>query len=179
MSSRLFFVGLRNFQPSYCGTRHNVGADALLNIARNLNLVWNKEGEADIANFNDQVSFILPRTYINTSGKAIGKFFPKKESAASQLVVVHDDLESKLGKVKLKIGGSAKGHNGVKSIIDNLGGRNDFRRILIGIGRPTSRSEEAVSNFVLAKFSRDEQDNLQLAFESTQELIEKLAKESN
>ena len=99
---------------------------------------------------------------MNVSGKPIAaayKAFCKelsaKERPSAKLVVLHDDLESPLGKIRMKVGGSAKGHNGIKDIMKVLGGA-DFLRIGVGIGRPESRNSTDVANFVLRKMTMGE-----------------------
>ena len=101
---------------------------------------------------------------MNVSGKSVAtawKGFLRNlydnERSTAKLVVVHDDLESPLGKVKIKKGGSAKGHNGIKSCVSALGGM-EFIRIGVGIGRPESRDPRDVSNYVLRKMTSTEQE---------------------
>ena len=96
---------------------------------------------------------------MNVSGKAVStawkgflRGLSPDERSTAKLVVIHDDLEGTMGKVKVKIGGSAKGHNGIKSCINSLGGM-EFVRIGIGIGRPESRESKDVANYVLRKMT--------------------------
>lgn len=74
----------------------------------------------------------------------------------ARLVVLHDELESPLGRVKVKIGGSVRGHKGLRSVVDQLGGAKEFVRVGVGIGRPDSRKPEDVIRFVLRKISQEE-----------------------
>ncbi|MCJ1288336.1 hypothetical protein MMC26_007691, partial [Xylographa opegraphella] len=99
---------------------------------------------------------------MNVSGKPVVaayrtfvKDLSPEERPRAKLLVLHDDLESPLGNIKLKVGGSAKGHNGIKDIIKALGGAN-FMRIGVGIGRPKSRESRDVANFVLRKMTIEE-----------------------
>ncbi|MCJ1399982.1 hypothetical protein MMC11_003185 [Xylographa trunciseda] len=96
---------------------------------------------------------------MNASGKPVAAAYkaflqslPQDERPTAKLVVLHDELESPLGKIKMKVGGSAKGHNGIKDIIRAMGGA-DFVRIGVGIGRPESRESRDVANFVLRKMT--------------------------
>jgi len=170
----LYIVGLRNYDALYSGTRHNVGASALIHLAKLYSAVWTSKGDSDVALLKDSVQLVLPRTFMNLSGRPVAKLFPKKEYANHDLIVAHDELELKLGQVKVKAGGSARGHNGVKSIIDCLGGLNSFPRVLIGIDRPASRDARAVSEHVLGKFTKSESEALELAFHNTCVAIEDL-----
>ena len=89
---------------------------------------------------------------MNISGQQIKKLMKKYNVLSSQLVVLHDDMESNVGKVKYISNNSFQGHNGLKSICESLGGSNDFTRMSIGVGRPGSRDQTIVSNFVLSQF---------------------------
>jgi len=92
---------------------------------------------------------------VATAYKAFLKNLAPDERISAKLVVLHDELESPLGKIKMKVGGSAKGHNGIKDIVRALGGA-DFVRIGVGIGRPESRESRDVANFVLRKMTAGE-----------------------
>lgn len=96
---------------------------------------------------------------MNVSGPAVLKAWkaflqdlPNDHRPDAKLVIVHDELESPLGKIKIRTGGSAKGHNGLKSCLNNFGG-TPFTRIGVGIGRPESRESRDVANYVLRKMS--------------------------
>jgi PTH1 family peptidyl-tRNA hydrolase len=97
--------------------------------------------------------FLKPKGFMNLSGVPVAKALKHYKVPISRLVVIHDDLERKLGKVSVKNGGSANGHNGLRSIIQVLG-RSDFTRIRVGIDRPDDRSQ--VSNYVLSNFTKQE-----------------------
>ena len=99
---------------------------------------------------------------MNISGKPVASAYkaflrslPEEERATTKLVVLHDDLENGLGKIKLKVGGSAKGHNGIKDCIRAMGG-TEFVRIGVGIGRPISREPRDVAAYVLRKMTAQE-----------------------
>ena len=102
-----------------------------------------------------------PETFMNICGKnvklAMGKY---KINDRVKLVVLHDCLETKLGVVKFSKTGSFKGHNGLKSISNALGGAKDFHRVAIGIGRPVERDQDIVSNYVLSPFEREVFDDV-------------------
>ncbi len=89
---------------------------------------------------------------VATAWKAFLNGLPNAHRSNAKLVVVHDELESPLGKIKVKHGGSARGHNGLKSVTSSLGGM-EYSRIGVGIGRPVSRESKDVANYVLRKMS--------------------------
>jgi PTH1 family peptidyl-tRNA hydrolase len=171
---RLYVVGLRNHDQLYSGTRHNIGAAVVNELARRHSLTWTTKGDSDQAEWSAYSSvLVLPRTFMNLSGRPVAKVFAKKEDAAHHLLVVHDELELKLGQVKIKAGGSARGHNGIKSIVDCLAGLNTFPRVLVGIDRPASRDAKAVSSHVLTKFHKADQEALTNALHLACDAIEK------
>lgn len=94
----------------------------------------------------------------------------------AKLVVVHDELESPLGKVKVKVGGSARGHNGIKSCVGSLGGLA-FTRIGVGIGRPESRESRDVAGYVLRKMSGVEVRKVEEAVEAVVEILMRMQEE--
>lgn len=118
---------------------------------------------------------------MNVSGPALAaawKTFLRElpdgeDRARAKLVVVHDELESPLGKIKVKVGGSAKGHNGLKSCVSSLGGMA-FTRIGVGIGRPESRDSNDVAAYVLRKMSAVEMQKVNGGVEEVVEIIAKM-----
>jgi peptidyl-tRNA hydrolase, PTH1 family len=124
-------VGLGNPGRSYERTPHNVGFLVADELARRYGGSWRAKKKAEAApvglGFKD-VTLLKPTTYMNNSGAALVGY------KAEQLVVVHDELDLPAGTVRIKVGGGAGGHNGLRSIIRHLG--NDFVRVRVGIGRP-------------------------------------------
>ena len=178
MSSRLL-VALGNMGPQYASTRHNVGHLLVDYIAAHQRLRF-KSSVSCISDFAELTRFdqgkssslvlLKPHSFMNVIGlnvkKALRTFGAEQES----LVVVHDDLEQKVGRFRIVQGTSFKGHNGLKSIHSSLGGFKDFTRIAIGIGRPEVRDPEVVANYVLSKFPSDELQVLkQLVFKKVLE----------
>lgn len=151
----LVVVGLRNF--GYNGTRHNIGEAVLLQLAktRGLSFSRTKDG-SEVCDYGANVLLALPKTFMNLSGKPV-KHLLTKPYNPSNLLVVHDELDLALGKAKVRaLGGSARGHNGLKSIIASLGGLETFPRVLVGIDRPNSKDAEVISRHVLGKFAPNE-----------------------
>jgi len=124
-------VGLGNPGRSYERTRHNIGFLVADELAKRHGGSWRskKKAEAAPVGFGSKnVTLLKPTTYMNNSGTALAGY------KAEQLVVVHDDLDLPVGDVRVKVGGGAGGHNGLRSLIQHLG--NDFVRVRVGIGRP-------------------------------------------
>ena len=148
-------VGLGNPTEKYKNTRHNVGFWMINNLSSlnkiNMSYDENFVGIIGLTNsFNEENTVILlkPQTFMNDSGLSIKLLADKFNIKPEEILVVHDELELPFGKMKFKHGGSSKGHNGLKSIIQYCGA--DFYRLAIGIGRPATR--EDVPNFVLEDF---------------------------
>lgn len=152
-------VGLGNPGDKYSKTRHNIGFDVIDDLADTLNInnfrdKFNGDlGEAIVD--GEKVLLLKPMTFMNLSGDSVReaiKFYkldPKKD-----LIVIYDDMDIPLGKLKIKEKGRAGGHNGVKSIISHLG--EEFLRIKCGIGKP--KKNEEVVHFVLGEFGKKERE---------------------
>ena len=154
-------VGLGNVGNAYINTRHNAGFIALDAILNDLGLSLDKEGfdgQLTVANINDEkVMFVKPTTLMNLSGNCVASIAKFYKIAAQDIIVIHDDLDLEPGKYRVRTGGSAGGHNGIKDIITKLGGDN-FVRFKIGIGHPTHGS---VIDHVLGKLTSDQMQAIQ------------------
>lgn len=151
-------VGLGNPGPRYAGNRHNIGFMAVDAIARRHAFPpWRRRfhgvaTEGPLA--GERVLLLLPETFMNESGRAVQEAAQFYKIGPSDVVVLHDELDLPPGKVRLKTGGGAAGHNGLRSIGAHLG--NDFRRVRIGIGHPGLK--ELVHNYVLQDFAKAERE---------------------
>ena len=168
-------VGLGNPGKKYEKNRHNVGfmvIDYLIDKFHASKISSKFKGE--LFKSNDFL-FLKPTTFMNLSGESIKlvKDFYKIDN--EDIIVIHDDLDLKLGALKFKRGGSSGGHNGLKSI-DNLIG-NDYYRIRVGIGRP-ERKEEVI-NYVLSDFSDEELECIKKLFPLIEEAIKDIKKAPN
>lgn len=147
-------IGLGNPGPAYVRTRHNIGFIVLDALAQLHDATWRSVPAyeyTDILINGHQVRLIKPMTGMNNSGVVIPAL--KKDGIqADQLLVVHDELELPAGTLKLRSGGSHRGHNGLKSIIAQSGA--DCMRLRFGIGRPDSKGE--VPDYVLSPFTEDQ-----------------------
>lgn len=155
---RALIVGLGNPGSRYAKNRHNVGFMVVDQLASDAGTAINRakfKGQYATANVAGQpVALLKPLTFMNLSGQSVSPartFFNVPNPA---IFVVHDEIDLPFGTVKLKVGGGHAGHNGLRSIIAQLGGR-DFVRLRVGVGRPV---HGAVADFVLSDFSKDERD---------------------
>ena len=152
-------VGLGNPGLQYVSTRHNVGFMLLDYFARENNVsLTESKWKALIAKtviWNESVVLLKPETFMNASGTAIAAVAKYYKLSTDNIIVIHDDLDMPLGRIKIVSGGGDGGHKGVRSSIEHLGTR-DFQRIKIGIGRPSSLISP--EKYVLARFGPDEQD---------------------
>ncbi|MGB6349195.1 MAG: aminoacyl-tRNA hydrolase [Pseudolabrys sp.] len=150
----LLFVGLGNPGPRHAGNRHNIGFMAVQAIARRHEISpWRRrfQGVAVEGNIaNERVLLLLPGTYMNESGRAVSEaaHFYKLEPA--NIVVFHDEVDLPPAKVRVKVGGSDAGHNGLRSITAHIG--NAYKRVRIGIAKPDVK--EQVPMHVLGDFAK-------------------------
>lgn len=146
-------VGLGNIGRQYAQTRHNVGFMIVDELASKLNVTFQtSKFEAQVATaFQDgkKILLVKPATYMNDSGRAVGPLMSYYNVDPADLLVIHDDLDLPLGKVRLKQKGSTGGHNGIKSIISHVGDQH-FKRVKVGIDHPQKMS---VVDYVLGKFT--------------------------
>ena len=143
-------VGLGNPGPEYVHTRHNAGFMAVDLLGDNLRAsYWKDEGGAKTAVVRfgeDELVLVKPQTYVNLSGAAVKKLLAAYEVGLADLIVVHDDLDLPAGAVRVKRGGGHGGHNGLRSLNEELGS-GEYARVRVGIGRPPGRMDPA--DFVL------------------------------
>ena len=158
-------IGLGNPGPRFHNTRHNVGFAAIDALAERLNLQFKEQQDAQVAqwqiNATSCVTLLKPQTFMNSSGLVLPRF-QKSGLQPAQLLVMHDELERGLGTLSLRFAGSARGHNGLKSIISAIG--VNFWRLQFGIGRPESRT--LVADYVLHKFSPVEKVDVEGAIDT-------------
>ena len=134
-------VGLGNPGNDYASSPHNVGFMCVSYFARKHGIKFDKKqaesrtGSGKLA--GTEIMVARPHTYMNQSGQAVSRLVRKFKISLDDLLIIHDDLDLPLGKIRIRPGGSAAGHKGVESIIAVLGSR-DFARIRVGIGRPIS-----------------------------------------
>ncbi len=156
-------VGLGNPGARYDRTRHNVGFRFLDYLAAEEGIVFGGKWQAQVAKarlWGHQVILAKPETFMNNSGQAVGRIVSYFGLDPADVIVVHDDLDLDLGRVKLVVNRGAGGHNGVLSIISHLHSR-EFARFRFGIGRPPAAMP--VSRYVLARFAAEENEVVEAA----------------
>lgn len=170
---RWLVAGLGN--PGLPGTRHSVGMAVLGQLARRLGVAesWARDARcaADLAlaSLGDaQVVLLRPRRLMNNNGRSVARAAELFGLTAEEVYLVHDELDKPLGKLALKLGGSARGHNGVRSCISCLNS-NAMPRLRVGIGRPTH--PDTVQAYVLGRFSLAEQELLPPLLERATDLL--------
>jgi peptidyl-tRNA hydrolase, PTH1 family len=151
-------VGLGNPGTQHVGNRHNIGFMAVQEIARRHGFgPWRRrfQGVATEGLIGaERVLLLLPGTYMNESGRAVGEAAHFYKLALSDIVVLHDEVDLPPAKIRVKAGGGIAGHNGLRSISAHIG--NDYRRVRIGIGHPGDK--ERVHGHVLGDFSKAERE---------------------
>lgn len=152
----LLFVGLGNPGPKHAGNRHNIGFMAVQAIARRHELSpWRRrfQGVAVEGNIvKERILLLLPGTYMNESGRAVGEAANFYKLDVGSIVVFHDEVDLSPAKVRVKVGGGVAGHNGLRSITAHIG--NEYKRVRIGIGKPDIK--ELVPMHVLGDFAKSE-----------------------
>ena len=166
-------VGLGNIGTRYDETRHNTGFMVVDQLARDYHLGafthLKQEAVAVSGVINgEKVMLVKPTTFINDSGRAVGPLVDYYDIDLDDLVIVNDDLDMPVGKVRLKTHGASGGHNGLKSIISVLGTKN-FNRVKVGIDHP---QHGTVVSHVLGKFSKEERPKFDQAVEQAEHALE-------
>ena len=158
-------MGLGNPGRSYERTRHNVGFLVADELARRHGGSWRKKKKTEAATVGlgvEEVTLLKPTTFMNNSGSALAGY------NSEDLIVIHDDLDLPPGDVRVKVGGGAGGHNGLRSVIGRLG--PDFTRVRVGIGRPPAGS--GVTDYVLSRMDAAVRDALPLAADAVESVVE-------
>ena len=166
-------VGLGNIGTRYDETRHNTGFMVVDQLARDYHLGafthLKQEAVAVSGIINgEKVMLVKPTTFMNDSGRAVGPLVDYYDIDLDNLVIVNDDLDMPVGKVRLKTHGASGGHNGLKSIISALGTKN-FNRGKVGIDHP---QHGTVVSHVLGKFSKEERPKFDQAVEQAEHALE-------
>ncbi len=156
-------VGLGNPGAKYVNTRHNIGFDALDAFCskHDIKLKSSRRFRADTGKGRvggEKVIAVKPMTYMNLSGEAVLEIADYYDIENENIIVVYDDISMETGRLRIRRKGSAGGHNGIKSIILNLGS-DEFPRVKIGVGAPEHKDHD-LADYVLGKFSKEETEIL-------------------
>lgn len=166
-------VGLGNPGKRYENTRHNIGYRVVSKLAEKHSLEFIKASSNYLLSkgkLEEEFYLLLPLTYMNLSGRAIKEFKNSNEFQLDNLLVICDDINLPLGKLRLRSKGSHGGHNGLLSVINELDSTN-FPRLRIGIGKNFKQSEQV--DYVLSDFSSDELDMVDKAIDTSVEICDK------
>ena len=173
-------VGLGNPGRGYANNRHNVGFICLNRFARTQGIRFDKKqgqariGVGEVA--GSKMVVARPQTYVNLSGQSVSRLVKRFSITPNNLLVIHDDLDLPLGKIRIRQGGGSGGHKGVDSIITWLGSQ-DFLRLRVGIGRPaitpgsTEISEADIIDYVLSDFTPGEKQTIAWVIPTVSEAI--------
>ena len=175
MSEIKLIVGLGNPGDKYADTRHNAGEWLIERLARRFNVSLNPESKffgktARTLVNGKEVRLLVPTTFMNLSGKAVGALASFYRIKPEEILVIHDELDLPPGTAKLKQGGGHGGHNGLKDIVAQLGNNNNFYRLRIGIGHPGHR--DLVAGYVLNKPSPADRNALEKVLDEATDCVE-------
>lgn len=170
-------AGLGNPGLSYFNTRHNIGFEVVDKLCNLYNIDMSLKHKALMGTGfieNTKVIFAKPQTYMNLSGECIAEIFNYYKLKLSDIIIIHDDLDISVGKIKIKYNGSSGGHNGIKNIIFHLGSEN-FNRIRIGIGKKTDGWQ--LNDYVLEKFPPQQKNNIDNAINTACDAVKIVIKD--
>lgn len=171
-------VGLGNPGKNYASHRHNVGFMVIEDLAARVRADSFREKFSGLiarASFGDEQAYLLePQTYMNESGRSVQPALAFHKIAPTNLIVVHDELDLPFGQVRLKVGGGHAGHNGLRSIMAQVG-TGDFIRLRVGIGRPPPVFTGEVADYVLSSFDSVERTNLPEILKQASETVLEVA----
>ena len=180
MSEIKLIVGLGNPGEKYADTRHNAGEWLIERLTRRFNVSLNPESKffgktARTLVNGKEVRLLVPTTFMNLSGKAVGALASFYRIKPEEILVIHDELDLPAGTAKLKQGGGHGGHNGLKDIVAQLGNNNNFYRLRIGIGHPGHR--DLVAGYVLNKPSPADRNALEKVLDEATDCVEMIFKD--
>jgi PTH1 family peptidyl-tRNA hydrolase len=167
-------IGLGNPGKQYENTRHNVGFMVIDKLSKELSIPLDRQkfnGIYGIGHISgEKIILLKPLTYMNLSGECIRPLMDYYEINDDELVVIYDDLDLPVGKIRLRSKGSAGGHNGIKSMILHLA-TQEFNRIRVGIDRPNNGMK--ISDYVLGQFTKEEEIGINEAIDRSANACEK------
>lgn len=166
-------VGLGNPEPDYARTRHNMGFDVINKIAKKFEIELTKKNFSAIYGTGiiagKKVILIKPQTYMNLSGEAVKKYVDFYKVPLENVLVIYDDMDTDIGKIRIRTKGGSGSHNGMKSMVKELNSEG-FPRIRVGIGKPQNEYDRI--NYVIGSIPDEEYIELQKGEDSAVEAIE-------
>ena len=172
-------VGLGNPGKQYENTRHNVGFNVIDILAKEYDISVTKIkhkaliGEGRIG--SEKVLLVKPQTYMNLSGETLIDIYKYYKVDLDNIIVIYDDIDLDVGKLRIRKKGSAGTHNGVRSIVKCLGS-GDFPRVRVGVSKPMKGQD--LADFVLSRFRKEEQADLEIGLEKAYKAVEAMIKEN-
>ena len=165
-------VGLGNPGREYANTRHNVGFRCIDDMGRHAGITVSERRRTVVLGQGrtegEEVVLAKPRTFMNNSGEAVSYLMTRFPSSLQDLLIIYDDMDLPLGKVRIRAAGSAGGHRGMESIVAAVGS-TDFPRIRIGVGRPSPGAGEV--QYVLGPFTGEEKPLIEEAVSTVREAV--------
>jgi len=160
-STEHLIVGLGNPESDYADTRHNLGFACVRELARRCGVRVDKKRWQSLVGRSESrgVWLVMPQAYMNLSGQAVAKAMKDTGIDATDTWVVYDELDLPLCRMRIRLGGSGAGHNGVRSIIESLG-TDEFVRFRVGIGKPARKGSTSGRQYVLGRFTRAEAERV-------------------
>ena len=171
-------VGLGNPGAEYAGTRHNIGFEIAKLLASRWNLPRAKAKYAGLMTEGrtgpggPRVAVLLPQTYMNEAGRAVGPARGELRVPLDRVLVLHDEIDLPFGEIRVRVGGGLAGHNGLKSLKEGLGSV-DFARVRVGVGRPPTTDPDRVAAYVLGRF-REPREEVALLTEHAADAAERV-----
>mgnify|MGYP005780391453 FL=1 len=165
-------IGLGNPEPEYANTRHNMGFDVINKIANKYNIELNKTKFSSICGTGiiegKKVILVKPQTFMNNSGEVAIEFVKFYKESLENVMVIYDDMDTEIGKIRVRAKGGPGSHNGMKSIVHELKSE-DFPRIRVGIGKPANEFDRI--NYVIGKIPNEEYIELQVGENEAEEAV--------
>ena len=171
-------VGLGNPESDYANTRHNMGFDVINEISKKCDIKVSKSkfnalyGMGEIE--NNKVILVKPQTYMNLSGESIIQFKKFYKISNKNIIVIYDDIDLKIGDIRLKAKGGAGTHNGMKSVVSRLNSE-DFPRVRVGIGMPEFKGD--LVNYVIGNITDEDYEELKKGINKASEAVASIIKD--
>lgn len=170
-------VGLGNPEPEYSNTRHNMGFDTINKLAKKYNIEFSKTNFKGIYGTGiiegEKVILLKPQTYMNLSGESIKEIINFYKLNTDNLIIIYDDIDIEPGIIKLRKTGGPGTHNGMKSVIKEIG-TEKFSRVRIGIGKPEHKGD--LINYVIGKISEEDKKILEKSTDVAKDAVIEIIK---
>ena len=172
-------IGLGNPEKKYDKTRHNIGFDVIDELASQMGVQVNTKRHKALCGVgqigSEKVILVKPQTYMNLSGETLIDIYKYYKVDLDNIIVIYDDIDLDVGKLRIRKKGSAGTHNGMRSIVKCLGS-GDFPRVRVGVSKPMKGQD--LADFVLSRFRKEEQADLEVGLEKAYKAVEAMIKEN-